>query len=477
MRVGLFLLGIVLAHAAFARAWFDGGINRHWSAFTSGGEWTNDGGGRFVSDYVLLNAELDAPATFAAEEPKTLSQSVPSCRCVMDVVLGSWDVLPDPSEVGKAAIVVLGDGENPDAYCVLEKDGATNRWARVAGTPDVTKRCRVELEFTLADGSLRVTYKVDDVTLAVRDVAGEPSLGEVCYAGESELVSLAGSFETDMVRFDVQAMPGCLVGAVSHGGTVLAYPYEVPAGSLVTVEYHAYGNTRFPNGTTTVLKDFTVDVDGQVVAVPAEAIPVQAVARVKDDLFMSLASAFAAAQDGDTVTLLDDVADQSTLVLTGMGEIVLDLNGHALVGMDNEPLLRVGGGTTLTLVNDSPAESAAMRHGGGSALVAVDGGRVVMRGRREDCALGSGADLAFYSTAGGTVVVDGGAVDGRIEGDGVEVCVYTNGPRFASARFTQDETARLSPAAKAKGCRMVRASDGSWSVGRLIMWGSFMFIR
>ena len=80
MRVGLFLLGIVLAHAAFARAWFDGGINRHWSAFTSGGEWTNDGGGRFVSDYVLLNAELDAPATFAAEEPKTLSQSVPSCR-------------------------------------------------------------------------------------------------------------------------------------------------------------------------------------------------------------------------------------------------------------------------------------------------------------------------------------------------------------------------------------------------------------
>jgi len=477
MRIGIVLLGIVLAHSSFARAWFDGGINRHWPAFTSGGEWTNDGGGRFVSDFVRMNAELDAPATFAVEEPKVLSQSVQSCRCVMDVVLGCWDELPDPSEMGKAAIVVLRDGESPDAYCVLEKDGATNRWARVAGTPDVTKRCRVELEFAVVDGSLRVTYKVDDVTLAVRDVVGEPSLEEVCYAGSSEVASLAGSFETGMVRFDVQAMPGCLVGAVSHGGNVLAYPYEVPAGSLVTVEYHAYGSFRFPNGTTTVLKDFTVDADGQVVAVPAEAIPMLAVARVKDDLFTSLASAFAAAQSGDTVTLLYDIVGQTTLELTDIGDVVFDLNGHALEGMDEGPLLRVGGGTTLTLVNDSPAESAVLRHWGGSALVAVEGGRVVLRGRREGSVLGSGADLAFASTAGGTVVVDGGAVDGRIEGDGVEIPVYANGQRFASARFTQDETARLSLAAKAEGCRMVQAADGSWSVNRMIMRGPALFIR
>ena len=140
-------------------------------------------------------------------------------------------------------------------------------------------------------------------------------------------------------------------------------------------------------------------------------------------------------------------------------------------------MLRVGGGTTLTLVNDSPAEPAALRHGGVTALVAVGGGRVVMRGRREDCALGSGADLAIASTAGGTVVVDGGAVDGRIEGDGVEISVHTNGLRFASARFTQDETTRLSPAAKARRCRMVQAADGSWSVDRLIVCGSVMIVR
>lgn len=158
--LGLVLLGIVLAHSSFAREWFDGGINQHWPAFTAGGEWTNNGGGIFASDFVRMNAELDAPATFAVEEPKTLSQSVQSCRCVMDVVFGTWNVLPDPSEVGKAAIVVLADGRSPDAYCVLERDGATNRWARVAGTPDVEKRCRVEFEFALADGSLRVTYKV-----------------------------------------------------------------------------------------------------------------------------------------------------------------------------------------------------------------------------------------------------------------------------------------------------------------------------
>ena len=476
MRVGITLLGIVLASSSFARAWFDGGINTHWPAFTAGGEWTNAGGGIFDSDLVRLNAELDAPATFAVEEPKTLSQTVQSCRCVTDVVFGTWDKLPDPSEVGKAAIVVLRDGRNPDAYCVLEKDGATNRWARVAGTPDVEKRCRVEFEFALADGSLRVTYKVDDVTLAVRDVAGEPSLGEVCYAGATEMASLTGSFETSTARFDVQTMPGCLVGAVSLDGTVLAYPYEVPTGSLVAVEYHAYGNIRFPNGTTMVLKTFTVDVDGQVVAVPAEAIPVQAVARVKDDLFTSLASAFAAAQDGDTVTLLDDIENQATLELTDVGEVVLDLNGHTIDGVDDEPLLHVGGGTTLTLVNGSPVESAALRHEGGAALVAVEGGRVVMRGRREDSALGSGADLALACTASGTVVVDGGAVDGRIEGDGVEISVHTNGSRLASARFTQDETARLSSAAKAIGCHMVCAADDSWSVDRMIATGFVLLV-
>lgn len=476
MRVGLVLLCIVAALSSFARAWFDGGINRHWPTFTAGGEWTNDGGGRFDSDFVRMDAELDDPATFAAEEPIVLSQSIQLCRCVTDAVFGRWDEFPDPSKAGKAAIVVLGDGKNPDVYCVLEKDGATNRWVQVAGTPDVTKRCKVELEFSLAEGSLRVAYKVDDVTLAVRDVVGEPSLGGVCYAGTSEVSSLAGSFETDMVRFDVQAMPGCLVGAVSHGGIVLAHPYEVPAGSLVTVEYHAYGNFRFPNGTTRVLKTFTVDADGQSIAVPTEAIPVMSVASVKDDLFTSLASAFAAAQDGDTVTLLDDIENQATLVLTDVGEVVLDLNGHTIDGVDDEPLLHVGGGTTLTLVNDSPAESAALRHGGMTALVAVEGGRVVMRGRREDCALGSGADLAIASTAGGTVVVDGGAVDGRIEGDGVEISVHTNGSRLASARFTQDETARLSSAAKAIGCHMVCAADDSWSVDRMIATGFVLLV-
>ena len=81
------------------------------------------------------------------------------------------------------------------------------------------------------------------------------------------------------------------------------------------------------------------------------------------------------------------------------------------------------------------------------------------------------------STAGGTVVIDGGAVDGRIDGDGVDILVHTNGLRFASARFTQDESARLSPVAKARGCRMVRATDGSWSVDRIIMMGLVLLVR
>ena len=57
-----------------------------------------------------------------------------------------------------------------------------------------------------------------------------------------------------------------------------------------------------------------------------------------------------------------------------------------------------------------------------------------------------------------------------------EISVHTNGSRLASARFTQDETARLSSAAKAIGCHMVCAADDSWSVDRMIATGFVLLV-
>lgn len=473
----LALAFVALTLSAAAREWFDGGINRFWPDLVRGGEWTDNGGGFFRDGAVRINSELEAPAVFSAYDVVNPPKAVQSAGFVSDVVLGFQKALPDPSEFGKAALTVLKTDDGRYVYHVLEKDGPTNRWVAVEGTPDVERRCSVSLGFVTTAAGLRVTYKVDDVTLAVKDVVGASLPTDVCYAGGGDVASLAGTYDTDRARFELRTSPGCLIGSVHVGGTPLAYPYEVTRGSQVTVEYHAFGNGCFPNGETTVMKTFTVDSDGQVFDVPAEAMPTTAVAKVKDTRYGSLAAAFAAAQAGDTITVLADCAGVLPLTLADRGAVTLDLNGHVVEGTGAGPLVTVRGTTTLTVVNGDVTVADVLRQTSGETLFAVDGGALVLDGRRSDVMVGDATSAAFACHGGGSVAINGGMVFGWLDGPGITVNVYTNGNRFASARFSQDETSRLSNAAKKKRLEMTQSFDGLWSVDRLLHLGFRLYLR
>jgi len=252
---------------------------------------------------------------------------------------------------------------------------------------------------------------------------------------------------------------------------------ETGTGGVTTVEYHAVGNNVFPNGETTVTKTFEVDVDGQVIAVPAEAVPVTVAARVKDTRYGSLAAAFAAAQGDDTIMVLSDCDGVPTLALPDRGAVTLDLNGHVVEGDGTGPFVDVSGATALTIVNGDVTAADALRQTGGATLVAVNGAAVVLDGRCGDTATDDAGGTAFQCADNGTVKVNGGAVFGRLEGDGFTVNVYTNGDRFASVRFTQDETEWLSAGAKRKRLQMEQTADGLWSVDRLLKLGMLFLVR
>ena len=473
----LVLAFAILTLSAAAREWFDGGVNRFWPDLTRGGEWTDNGGGFFKDGAVRINSELDAPAVFSAFDVGTSPTSAASAGFVSDMVLGFQKTLPDPSEFGKAALTVLKTDDGQYVYHVLEKDGSTNRWTAVAGTPDVERRCSVSFGFAMTDAGLRVTYKVDGVTLAVKDIVGASLPTDVCYAGGGDVASLVGTYDTDRTRFELRTVPGCQIGSVHVGGRLLAYPYEVTRGSQVTVEYHAFGNACFPNGETTVSKTFAVASDGQVFDVPAEAIPTTVVARVKDTRYGSLSAAFAAAQAGDTITVLADCADVLPLTLADRGTVTLDLNGHAVEGTGAGPLVSVRGTTTLTVVNGDATAADMLRQTSEETLFAVDGGAVALDGRRSDLVLDDVTGAAFACTGDGFVTINGGAVFGRLVGSGITINVYTNGNRFVSARFSQDETARLSDAARRKRLEMTQSLEGLWSVDRLLHLGFLLHLH
>lgn len=98
--------------------------------------------------------------------------------------------------------------------------------------------------------------------------------------------------------------------------------------------------------------------------------------------YSTLKEAFAAAQDGDTVTLIGDIALDETATVSADDTIVLDLNGNTITGTDNTSAnffvidnygkLTVKNGTiTLTAENDRGwnAASAIFQNRGGELVI------------------------------------------------------------------------------------------------------------
>lgn len=87
----------------------------------------------------------------------------------------------------------------------------------------------------------------------------------------------------------------------------------------------------------------------------------EAVAEINGTPYATLAAAFAAAQDKDTITLVDDVTDETMgskgIVVNGSNEITLDLAGHDITCTDgtaaSNRMITIKGTTILNVINSS----------------------------------------------------------------------------------------------------------------------------
>ena len=109
------------------------------------------------------------------------------------------------------------------------------------------------------------------------------------------------------------------------------------------------------------------------------------VAKIGDTYYTSLADAFAAAQNGDTITLLADIALDASV--TNTKKVTLDLNGKTITGTDNatgsfglinnKGTLTITGNGTITLVatndRDWNAYSSVISNQPGGKLVVENG--------------------------------------------------------------------------------------------------------
>ena len=89
------------------------------------------------------------------------------------------------------------------------------------------------------------------------------------------------------------------------------------------------------------------------------SVPKTYVAQIGETKYETLAAAFAAVEDGATVTLLADVTDDTLgakgIVIDGSNTITLDLAGHGITCTDgsaaNNRMIKLAGTTTLNVVN------------------------------------------------------------------------------------------------------------------------------
>lgn len=193
-----------------------------------------------------------------------------------------------------------------------------------------------------------------------------------------------------------------------------AYTFTSEDTSIATVDK----NGVTPVGVGFTYVNITLESDPTITLRKAIKV-VAAAAKIGDDYYATIADAFTAATDGQTIVLLKDVTESADYSTSDI-EVTLDLNGFTWTGASNrEYTLRVRKGV-VTVTDNSSGHTGAVTYGKDYAFivdhVAADGVRsqlilnsgtftgktsVVQAGTLG----GSGANTKYY---GGDLVVNGG---------------------------------------------------------------------
>ena len=235
--------------------------------------------------------------------------------------------------------------------------------------------------------------------------------GDYIVATTSETIDISGVGE-DLAATVYSATKAAVAVTVSGGERTL-YDGSSIVIAVSTASAGGLGSTvEFVNGTDSAPYVSTLQAAGFTVENEVWTFTTLPVAKVTHGIgetsYLTLASAFANVQDGDTITLLGDVALDSTVVITN--SVTLDLNGKTITGPADGYAFSNAGEVTIENGTITGAGGVAENTAGG-ASIAVSSGSYTATG-----------DL-FGNVEGGMIAVTGGTFNKDVTGytaDGYE---------------------------------------------------------
>ena len=216
--------------------------------------------------------------------------------------------------------------------------------------------------------------------IATLNVAG----GTITGASRAIWAQASSASVTSPARGEINVTGG-EIGLIDTARSAGATSMTTISGGKVSAFKGEIGELTVENGT---LENVTIlDASGAAVdyAINANGTYVQAVVKIGTTAYATLAEAVAAAQNGDEIVLLADVAISETIKINA--NVTLDLNGKTIVGTDNSngsfALFEIQPGKEFTIVGEGKITLTATNNrgwGGYSSIVSVQRAKLTVNG-------------------------------------------------------------------------------------------------
>jgi len=319
--------------------WFDTKISQYTGWPTTGvadmgGAWSNTEGATLVNNALELDTEANAPLTFAATDAKTLADTSTEMSFTASLdftpfVSVAAAAVPADAKVGVIAVKDAEDATKVQYYVLAkDPDGATNIWT-ACGSAVTAPEGPVAVVITV-NGS-GVSYKIGEAdSVDVMAVIGDGQFQTATFTGSGTLAAYSATETPNLVTFTLAVPENASVMKVMQGETELSTPYAVKLGTSVTVTYKANEGYLFANGTDEIEKVMTIEAAGEQ-PVPSGTETEAGKVKIGTTYYLTFAAAFGAAQDGDTITLCQNVEEAKISIATGrfptLG-LTIDLGGY-----------------------------------------------------------------------------------------------------------------------------------------------------
>ena len=421
-----------------------------------------------VADFTLENATLRATGLVglgcsAADATYTVKNSTVIGNYALANFVNNAKINIESSTITGSGVGIYHNGSNSGlqltatgSTITAAATGATNgiyvsgstSTMSAAGAQQVTlTRCTVS-------GGTAVEVKYTDLTLTDCTVTATTETPSYTQDDNGAATTGFAVVSTDNTTGAATPAPK---GTITIQGANGSYKGQVGLASLETVktEYADFKDTTYAvsggSFTKAVLPEYCAD--GFVPAANADGtygVKVAPVAKIGTVEYATLAEAIAAAKDGDTVTLLDDLDISATgLTVAATKTVTLDLNGHALKAANtNTGNIKVLGKLTLCDSTDTA------KNGTGTGKVwtdtpyiynkqdkvliaAIDGGTFTMESGLIDTASsiadnandGQFAVSVQNENADATVIINGGHIKAgwyAVAGNGTDITYNGN---------------------------------------------------